>query len=197
MVIILEYCRARCFDTKLKGLQAHSPVSHHTHGSQKVPGIPLIKKSATTDSIWSKNDHRGIVTRSWRLSRIHSCDFVRRFEDETCQCEVCSEWFLHHDDALSHTSLVVQQFLAEKKHSCHHPTTVLSGSRYKWLSVVPYSENGPQGDAFRTMEDIESGATAELRKIPKEAFHQWIQKWQDRWSKCVCARKGPTLKVIR
>ena len=38
------------------------------------------------------------------------------------------EWFLHHDNAPSHTSLVVQQFLA-KKHSCHHPTNVLSGSR--------------------------------------------------------------------
>jgi len=46
----------------------------------------------------------------------------------------------------------------------------------------------PQGDAFRTMEDTESNATAELRKIPKEAFRQCIQQWQDRWSKCVCAQ---------
>ena len=75
-----------------------------------------------------------------------------------------------------------------EKHSCHHPTTVLSGSRSEWLSAVPYSENGPQGDAFRTMESIESNATAELRKIPKEAFRQCIQQWQDRWSKCVCAQ---------
>jgi len=37
------------------------------------------------------------------------------------------------------------------------------------------------------MEDIESNATAELRKIPKEAFRQCIQQWQDRWSKFVCA----------
>ena len=36
-----------------------------------------------------------------------------------------------------------------EKHSCHHPTTVLSGSRSEWLFAVPYSENGPQGDAFR------------------------------------------------
>jgi hypothetical protein len=41
-------------------------------------------KSATTDSIWSKNDHRGVGTRCWHLSRIHSCDFAQRFEDETC-----------------------------------------------------------------------------------------------------------------
>ena len=89
------------------------------------------------------------------------------------------------------------------KHSCYHPTTVLSGSRSEWLSAVPYSENGPKGGAFRTMEDIKSNATAELRKIPKEAFRQRFQHWQDRWSSCVCVfvcvrvRKGPTLKVIR
>jgi hypothetical protein len=34
------------------------------------------------------------------------------------------------------------------KHSCHHPTTVLSGSHLKWPLAVPYSENGPQGDTF-------------------------------------------------
>ena len=77
-----------------------------------------------------------------------------------------------------------------EKHSCHHPTTVLSGSRSEWRSAVPYSENVPQGDAFRTMEGIESNATAELRKIPKEASCQCTQQWQDRWSKCVYAQ-GP------
>ena len=41
-------------------------------------------KSATIDSIWSKNDHRGVGTRRWHLSRINSCDFAQRFEDETC-----------------------------------------------------------------------------------------------------------------
>jgi len=35
-----------------------------------------------------------------------------------------------------------------EKRSCHHPTTVLSGSRSEWLLAVLYSENGPQGDAL-------------------------------------------------
>jgi hypothetical protein len=33
------------------------------------------------------------------------------------------------------------------------------------------------------MEDIKSNGTAEIGKIPKEAFHRSLQKWQDRWSK--------------
>jgi hypothetical protein len=39
---------------------------------------------------------------------------------------------------------------------------------------------------FATMEDIKSNATAQLRKIPKEAFQRGFQQWQHRWNKCVC-----------
>jgi len=52
-----------------------------------------------------------------------------------------------------------------------------------WL--FPALKMGLKGTRFATMEDIKSNATAELRKIPKEAFCRRFQQWQDRWSKCV------------
>ena len=58
------------------------------------------------------------------------------------------EWFLHHDSAPRHIACCAA-IPHREKHSCHHPTTVLSGSRSKWLLAVPYAENWPQGDAFR------------------------------------------------
>jgi hypothetical protein len=59
-----------------------------------------------------------------------------------------------------------------------HPTTVLSG-----ISLFPALKTGlAQGHA---MQITESNATAELCKIPKEAFRRNFQQWQDRWSKCV------------
>jgi hypothetical protein len=45
-----------------------------------------------------------------------------------------------------------------------------------------------KGTRFATIEYIKSNATAELRRVPKEAFHRWFQQWQERWSKCVCAQ---------
>jgi len=120
-------------------------------------------------------------------------DAVRRKRREKWQ----GEWFLHHDNAPSHTSLVVQQFLAEKS------IPVVTQPPYSpdlapsdfWL--FPALKMRLKGTRFATMEDIKSNATAELRKIPKEAFCRCFQQWQDRWSKCVCVRKDPTLKVIR
>ena len=143
--------------------------------------------SATSDSVWSKNDHRGAGTRSWHLSRIHLCDFF--FPDDLKMRLV---------GAILFRVVCASRYRAEPhiaccaaiprrgKHSCHHPTTLISGSRSEWLLAVLYSENGPQGGAFRTLEDIKSNATAELRKVQKKSFRQCIQQWQDRWSNCVC-----------
>jgi hypothetical protein len=96
------------------------------------------------------------------------------------------EWFLHHDNAPSHTSLVVQQFLTEKSipvitQPLYSPDLALSDF---WL--FPILKMGLKETHFATMEDIKSNAAAELRKILKEAFCQCFQQSQDRWSKCVC-----------
>jgi hypothetical protein len=98
------------------------------------------------------------------------------------------QWFLQHDNAPSHTSLVVQQFLTDKSISV--------------ITQPPYSRDlapsdfwffrtlkmGLKGTRFATMEHVEWNATAELQKIPKEDFHRCFQQWQYRWSKCVCAQ---------
>jgi hypothetical protein len=55
-----------------------------------------------------------------------------------------------------------------------------------WL--LPTLKMCLKGTRFATMEDIRSNATAELRKIPKEAFCRCFQQWQDRRSKYVRAR---------
>ena len=111
-------------------------------------------------------------------------DAVRRKRRDKWQ----GEGLLHHDNAPSHTLFVVQQFLAEKS------IPVITQSSYSpdfapsdfWL--FPTLKMSLKGTRFATMEDIKSNVTAELRRIPKEAFHRCFQQWLDRWSKCVCAQ---------
>ena len=87
------------------------------------------------------------------------------------------EWFLHHNNAPSHTLLVVQQFLAEES------IPVITQPPYSkdlapsdfWL--FPTLKMGLKGMCFTTMEDIKSNVTAELQRIPKEAFHWCFQQW--------------------
>jgi transposase len=110
-------------------------------------------------------------------------DAVRRKRPDKWQ----GEWFLHHDNAPSHRSLVVQQFLVEKS------SPVITQPPYSpdlapsdfWLFLT--LKMGLKGTHFANIEDIKSNATAELRRVPKEAFHRCFQHGQERWSKCVCA----------
>jgi hypothetical protein len=77
------------------------------------------------------------------------------------------QWFLHHDSAPSHTSLVVQQFLAEKNIPVitQPPFSPDLAPREFWL--MPTLKICLKGACFAAMEDIKWNATAELWKIPK------------------------------
>jgi hypothetical protein len=113
------------------------------------------------------------------------------------------EWFLYHNNTLSHTSLVVQQFIAEKSIPVitQPPYSLDLALNDFWLFRT--LKMGLKGMHFTTMEDIKLNAVAELWKIPKEVFRQCFEQWQDQWSKCVCVcvcvcvHKGATSKVIR
>jgi transposase len=77
------------------------------------------------------------------------------------------QWFLRQDNALSHTSLVVQQFLAEKNIpvNTQPPYSLDLSPIDSWL--FPTLKMVLKGACFVTMEDIKSNATAEPQKIPK------------------------------
>jgi hypothetical protein len=99
------------------------------------------------------------------------------------------QWLLPHDNAPSHTLLAVEQSLATNRRTLH--LTRSDSSLFHTPNMCL------KGTHFTTMEDIKSNAMAELQRIPKEAFWQCFQQWQDQWSKCVCVHMIPTLKVIR
>jgi hypothetical protein len=94
----------------------------------------------------------------------------------------------HHDNALSHTSLVMQQFLAEKNipviiQLLFFPHLALSDF---WL--FPTLNMCLKGICFTTMQDIKLNVMAKLWKIPKETVRQCFQQWQVPWSKCMCVQ---------
>jgi hypothetical protein len=86
------------------------------------------------------------------------------------------QWFLNHDTSPRQTSLVVQQFLAEKNIPLFTQTAVLYRSHFMSLQSVPYSEMGLMGTRFATMEGMKSSATAETLRIPNEFFRRCLQR---------------------
>lgn len=78
-------------------------------------------------------------------------------------------WSLHHDNAPSQASIVVQTRLTEKdKPLLHQPAYFQNLTSSDYLKMKMAFE----GNRFDTIEDIKTNATVEQRKIPKHDFHR-------------------------
>jgi hypothetical protein len=69
----------------------------------------------------------------------------------------------------------------------------MSSADHRALRISPwvtfgYSQKVLKGARFAAVEDVKSNATAERRKMPKEAFYWCFQQWRDRQSKRVRAQ---------
>ena len=112
--------------------------------AKRLPLRPIFRVVHSQKSLGARSgEYGGRVITGMLLWARNRCTTSAVWLDALSWCRK------QHDNALNHTSLVMQKFLAHKKHSCYHPTTELSGSRSEWLLAVHYSKNGPLRDAFR------------------------------------------------
>jgi hypothetical protein len=109
-----------------------------------------------------------LVISTCLVQRFH--DTVRRKRRYRWQ----GQWFLHHDNAPSHTSLAVQQFLSSPKHRTLRISLQVTFDRslpWKWASrghvSQPWTSNRMQQPNSRRFQMKPSAGA-------------------DRWSKCVC-----------
>jgi hypothetical protein len=119
------------------------------------------------------------ITKEYYHEILHRLrDSVRRKRPELW---ATTTWQLHHDNALAHSSQLIQTFLA--KHSIpvvrqapYFPDTTPCDF---WL--FPKLKMPLKG----AREDIMRNATTQLNTIPKDAFQKCFQQWRFRWDKCV------------
>jgi hypothetical protein len=85
--------------------------------------------------------------------------------------DIAANWWLHHSNAPSHTSLLVREFLAK-----HHVAT---------LPQPPYSPNlAPadfflfKGRRFESIPAIQAAVTTALNELPVEAFEGAYRAWE-------------------
>ena len=94
-------------------------------------------------------------------------------------------WQVHHDNAPSHSSHVIKNFLAQnnttlvRQPSCS-PDLVPCDF---WL--FPKLKITLKETRFQSRKNIMEKTTVELRSILEKKFKKCFQKWQRRWEKCV------------
>jgi len=136
---------------------------------KRVPLRPILRAGNSQKSLGARSGEYGGHFYMQVLRRLPHAVWRK-------QCYIWQgEWFLHHDKAPSHTSLVVRQFLAEKSIPVITQPPYFPDLAPRDFCQFSTLKMGLKGTCIATMEDIRSNATAELQKIPNEAFHRCFQ----------------------
>jgi len=95
------------------------------------------------------------------------------------------DWFLLHNNALSHNTTIVKQFLAQRKvtvleHPPHLPD--LAHADYFLFQKV---KSHLKGCLFDSISHIQKAVTSTLNTTAKDDFYKSIQKLYDRANLCV------------
>jgi len=108
--------------------------------AKRAPLRPIFRAGKSQKSLGVRSGEYGGWVMAWMLFSARNC------------CATSDVWLGALSWCRNHSPCHLSHLFlrnASRKHSCHHRTTVLSGSRSEWILALPYSENGPQGDAFR------------------------------------------------
>lgn len=96
-----------------------------------------------------------------------------------------NSWFLHHDNAASHTALVLRDFFA--KNSTH----IVPQQPYS-PDLAPFDfwlfsklKRPLRGHRFESIDEIKSNSLRELKAIPEIDFNNCFEDWKKRWQKCI------------
>ena len=99
-----------------------------------------------------------------------------------------NEWMLQHDNAPSHSSFLVRDFLAK------HATTVLPQPPYSPdlapadFFLFPKLKSTLKGRRFESIEAIKTNSLAHLRSIRKTAFQECFGTLMKGWQRCIKSR---------
>jgi len=112
-------------------------------------------------------------------------DVHRIITEDLHMRKIANTWFLHHNNAPSHTSFAVREFLVQ------HNITTLPHPPYNLdlapcdFFLFPKLKTHLKGHNFGTVENVQAAATRALNNISSEDFVHCYEEWQQRWNRCV------------
>ncbi|GFS74504.1 putative transposase [Trichonephila clavipes] len=96
-------------------------------------------------------------------------------------------WVLHHDNALCHTAISVNRFLASENIPVAPQPPYSPGLSPCDFFLFPKLKNHLKGHHFETLENIQTAVTDQPKAIPISDFHQFFEEWKKRLQRCVAS----------
>ena len=101
--------------------------------------------------------------------------------------DIANNWILHHDNAPSHTALVVQEFLARNGVATLPQPPYSPDLAPPDFFLFPRIKRNLKGYHHGTLAGIKEASTRCLKEVPVGAFQEAYANWAKRWQRCVDA----------
>lgn len=102
--------------------------------------------------------------------------------------EIANTWVLHHDNAPSHASLLVREFLAKQTVATLPQPPYSPDLAPPDFFLFPRLKSSLKGHHFGTVENVQAAVTNALKGIPVQDFQASYDAWQNRWQRCIDAQ---------
>ncbi|KAG5308118.1 MOS1T transposase, partial [Acromyrmex insinuator] len=160
----LRMCQKAYGDGALSQARVFAWHRMFKEGRESVQDEPRAGRPSTSTDVIHVQKIRDLVLANRRLTR---------------------DWLLHHDNAPSHTSLVVRDHFA--KNSTH----IIPQPPYSpdlapcdfWL--FSKLKRPLRGHRFEPIEEIKEKTMSELRAIPTDDYAACFENWKKRWHSCI------------
>ncbi|CAK9827582.1 Mariner Mos1 transposase [Anthophora retusa] len=97
-----------------------------------------------------------------------------------------NSWILRHDNAPSHTSILVREFLAKNSTNVIEQAPYSSDMAPCDFFLFPKLKLPLRGRRFESIEAIKENSQ-ELKALPSSAFKKCFEDWEKRWRMCIAS----------
>ncbi|XP_029163422.1 protein GVQW3-like [Nylanderia fulva] len=175
----------------------YDPESKRQSAEWQTPASPRQKKARMSTSRIKAMlivffDKRGVVHHEFvpEGQTVNAAFYVQvldrlRKRVARVRPEIKNIWRLQHDNAPSHTALVVSEFLtkhgvATLPHPLYSPDLAPPD-----FFLFPKIKRSLKGTRYGTLDAVKEAVTTCLREVPDDAFARAFQEWERRWDKCI------------
>lgn len=114
------------------------------------------------------------------------CEVLKRLRNRVRRVrkEIRDNWILHHDNASSHTTLIVSELLAKMGVATLSQPPYSPDLAPPDFFLFPRIKRTPKGTRHGTLEAVKAASTTSLKEVPVDdfqgAFNDWVKRWQRR-----------------
>jgi len=167
-------------------------VAHYRVSSTKEGSNEQIKNEIDTHCFFNSKGvvHKEFVPPGQTVNTAFYVEVLKRLKTSRARSPGDRQhWGLHHDNAPSHASLLVREFLAKQTVATLHQPPYSPDLDPPDFFLFPWLKFSLKGHHFGTVKNVQAAVMSALKEIPVQDFQASYDAWQNRWQRCTDAQE--------